>query len=92
LLVFLAIFKIVRKKRYADEGISGTSTKKREQFNAMVDDALAGKLDLIITNAVITKGQFIRACAMATLARFLVETAVFRPCAVATIKSPNETG
>jgi DNA invertase Pin-like site-specific DNA recombinase len=37
---------------YADEGISGTSTKKREQFNAMVDDALAGKLDLIITKSV----------------------------------------
>jgi len=43
---------------YADEGISGTSTKKREQFNEMVESALAGKLDLIITNAVITKGQF----------------------------------
>ena len=27
---------------YADEGISGTSTKGREQFNQMVEDALAG--------------------------------------------------
>ena len=27
---------------YADEGISGTNTKKREDFNRMVDDALAG--------------------------------------------------
>ena len=43
---------------YADEGISGTSTKKRKNFNRMVADAEAGKIDLIITNAVITKGQF----------------------------------
>ena len=31
---------------FADEGLSGTSTKKREQFNDMVQDALAGKIDL----------------------------------------------
>jgi len=37
---------------YADEGISGTSTKKREQFNQMVDDALAGRIQLIITKSV----------------------------------------
>jgi len=37
---------------YADEGISGTSTKGREQFNRMIEDALAGKLDLIITKSV----------------------------------------
>ena len=33
---------------YADEGISGTSRKKRDQFNAMIEDAKAGKLDMII--------------------------------------------
>ena len=27
---------------YADEGISGTNTKKRVQFNKMIDDALEG--------------------------------------------------
>lgn len=37
---------------YADEGISGTSTKKRKQFNAMISAARAGKLDLIITKEV----------------------------------------
>ena len=37
---------------YADKGITGTSTKKREQFNEMVEDALAGKIDLIITKSV----------------------------------------
>lgn len=37
---------------YADEGISGTNTKGREQFNKMIEDALAGKIDLIITKSV----------------------------------------
>lgn len=37
---------------YADEGISGTSTSKREGFNHMIEDALAGKIDLIITKSV----------------------------------------
>lgn len=35
-----------------DEGISGTSTRKREGFRTMVADALAGKMDLIITKSV----------------------------------------
>ena len=35
---------------YTDEGISGTSTKKREGFNRMIADALDGKIDLILTN------------------------------------------
>ena len=42
---------------YADEGISGTSTKKRKDFNRMVADAQAGKIDLIITKSV---GRFAR--------------------------------
>jgi len=37
---------------YTDEGISATSTKKRDGFNQMVEDALAGKIDLIITKSV----------------------------------------
>lgn len=37
---------------YSDEGISGTNTKHREGFNSMVEDALAGKIDLIITKSV----------------------------------------
>ncbi len=39
-------------KVYADEGVSGLSTAKRESFNAMIADALAGKIDLIITKSV----------------------------------------
>lgn len=37
---------------YADEGITGTSTKHREGFKNMVRDALDGKIDLIITKSV----------------------------------------
>ena len=39
-------------KIYADEGISGTSTKKRDAFNQMISDAKANKFDLIITKSV----------------------------------------
>ena len=37
---------------YADEGITGTSTKKRVQFNRMLEDARAGKFKLILTKEV----------------------------------------
>jgi site-specific DNA recombinase len=37
---------------YTDEGISATSTKKRDGFNRMIADALGGKIDLIITKSV----------------------------------------
>lgn len=37
---------------YADEGITGTSTKKRTQFNRMMNDAYEGKFQLIITKEV----------------------------------------
>ena len=39
-------------KVYTDEGISGTNTKNRDGFNEMVQDALEGKIDLIITKSV----------------------------------------
>ena len=37
---------------YADEGITGTNTKKRDSFNQMINDALDGKIDLIITKSI----------------------------------------
>ncbi len=37
---------------YADEGITGTSTRKRTQFNRMINDAYDGKFQLIITKEV----------------------------------------
>ena len=37
---------------YADEGISGTSLKNRDQFNEMIAECQRGKYDLIITKSV----------------------------------------
>ena len=37
---------------YIDEGLSGISTKKRENFHRMIDDAKAGKFDLVITKEI----------------------------------------
>lgn len=37
---------------YADEGISATNTKKREQFLKMIEDCNAGKVDMIITKSI----------------------------------------
>ena len=37
---------------YTDEGISAVSTKNRDGFNRMIQDALDGKIDLIVTKSV----------------------------------------
>ena len=37
---------------YADEGISGTSLEKRDEFKRMISDCKAGKVDLIVTKSV----------------------------------------
>ena len=37
---------------YSDEGVTGTSVKKRVQFNKMIQDAKSGKIDLIVTKEV----------------------------------------
>ena len=42
----------IKDSVYIDEGISATNTKKRDGFNRMVADALAGKIDLIITKSI----------------------------------------
>lgn len=39
-------------KMYADDGTTGTNTLRREGFNQMVEDALDGKIDLILTKSV----------------------------------------
>ena len=36
---------------YADEGISGTGTEKREDFNRMINDCMQGKIDMILTKS-----------------------------------------
>ena len=37
---------------YIDEGLSGISTKKRENFNRMIEDAAEGQFDLVITKEI----------------------------------------
>lgn len=37
---------------YADEGISATSMKKRDEFNRMIRDCMNGEIDLIITKSI----------------------------------------
>ena len=50
---------LIRKNRpwtfspgYIDEGLSGISTKKRENFNRMIDEAAEDRFDLIITKEI----------------------------------------
>ena len=37
---------------YADEGISGTSTKNRTEFNRMIQDCEEGRIDYILTKSI----------------------------------------
>ncbi|NBK94234.1 recombinase family protein [bacterium 1XD21-13] len=37
---------------YADDGKSATSTRKRSDFQSMIDDCMAGKIDLVITKSI----------------------------------------
>jgi len=39
-------------KMYSDEGLSGTSVKKRKGFKEMIDDAIDDKIDLILTKSI----------------------------------------
>lgn len=40
------------KNVYSDDGYSGTQTKKRAGFNAMIEEAMCGGIDLILTKEV----------------------------------------
>lgn len=44
-------------KIYTDEGISGTSLNKRIGFQEMIEDAKAGKIDLILTKSISRFGR-----------------------------------
>ena len=37
---------------YADDGVSGTGTAKRQEFNRMIEDAKAGKINIILTKSI----------------------------------------
>lgn len=38
--------------RFADYGISGTGTKKRDEFNHMLAECEAGNIDIILTKSI----------------------------------------
>jgi site-specific DNA recombinase len=37
---------------FADDGISGTNTKKREEFNRLIDECMVGNIDMVITKSI----------------------------------------
>ena len=37
---------------FADDGISGTNTKKREDFNRMIEECMNGNIDMVITKSI----------------------------------------
>lgn len=37
---------------FADDGISGTNTKKREEFNRMIECCMEGEIDMVITKSI----------------------------------------
>ncbi|MBR1651741.1 MAG: recombinase family protein [Lachnospiraceae bacterium] len=44
-------------KIYSDDGISGTSLKRREAFNQMMEDCFEGKIDMIYTKSISRFGR-----------------------------------
>lgn len=37
---------------FDDDGISGTNTKKREEFNRVIEECIAGHIDMIIIKSI----------------------------------------
>lgn len=37
---------------FADEGISGTNTKKRDEFNRMIEECKVGNIDIVLTKSI----------------------------------------
>ncbi|ROR28087.1 DNA invertase Pin-like site-specific DNA recombinase [Mobilisporobacter senegalensis] len=37
---------------FADDGITGTNTKKRDEFNRMIEECMEGKIDMVITKSI----------------------------------------
>ena len=37
---------------FADEGLSGTNTRKRGEFNRMIEECMAGKINMVITKSI----------------------------------------
>ena len=50
--MFIGDFPCIKDSVYIDDGISGTNTKKREEFNRMIDECMAGNIDMVITKSI----------------------------------------
>lgn len=37
---------------FTDDGISGTNTKKRDEFNRMIEECMSGKIGMVITKSI----------------------------------------
>lgn len=37
---------------FADEGLSGTDTRKRSEFNRMIGEGIVGKINMVITKSI----------------------------------------
>ena len=42
----------IKDSVYIDEGITGTNTRRREEFKAMIADCEAGLIDMVITKSI----------------------------------------
>ena len=73
---------------YADDGISGTNTKKREEFNRMIDDCKAGNIDMIITKSI---SRFARNT-MDAKGEVLITIMASGPAGIAVLKSERQNG
>ena len=50
--MFIGNFPCIKDSVYIDEGISGTSTKRRRDFQRLILDCRAGKVDIVITKSI----------------------------------------
>ena len=50
--MFIGDFPCIKDSVYKDEGISGTTTKKRDAFNKLISDCEHGKIDRIYTKSI----------------------------------------
>jgi site-specific recombinases, DNA invertase pin homologs len=50
--LFIGDFPRIKDSVYMDEGVTDTSMKKHDRFTRMVQDALAGKIQLIAAKSV----------------------------------------
>lgn len=50
--MFIGVFPCIKDSVYIDDGISGTGTKKCENFNRMISECMNGSIDMVITKSI----------------------------------------